>query len=266
MTLLDETDQPATTVRERPKKSSAFLTERVLEIRHYTEKLFSFTTTRSPQFRFESGQFAMIGLMVDGKPLLRAYSMASPNWDEQLEFFSIKVPDGPLTSRLQHIKPGDEILVGAKPTGTLLLDNLTPGKRLILLATGTGFAPFASILRDPETWERYETVVVAYGCRQVAELEFATTLITNLRTDEMLGEFVAGKLHYYATVTREPYPSPGPGDRPAALRQIADRPAPVAASPSQRSGDDLRQPGHDARTSQNAAGARLDRGQQQHAG
>lgn len=205
MTLLDTTGAPAEAQRERPKKASAFLRERVLDIQHYTDKLFSFTTTRSPTFRFDSGQFAMIGLEVDGRPLVRAYSMASANWDDKLEFFSIKVPDGPLTSRLQHIKTGDEILIGAKPTGTLLLANLTPAKRLILLATGTGFAPFASILRDPETWERFETVVVAYGCRQVAELEYATQLIMKVRDDELLAELVGDKLRYYATVTREPY-------------------------------------------------------------
>lgn len=205
MTLLDPPGAPVAAKRERPGKSSAFLRERVLDIHHFTDKLFSFTTTRSPTFRFESGQFAMIGLEVDGRPLVRAYSMASANWDDRLEFFSIKVPDGPLTSRLQHIVTGAEILVGAKPTGTLLLDNLTPGKRLILLATGTGFAPFASILRDPATWERFDTVVVAYGCRQVAELEFATQLVTKVRSDELLGDVVGDKLHYYATVTREPY-------------------------------------------------------------
>ncbi len=205
MSLLETTEAPLDTQRERPKKPAALLRERVIDIRHYTDKLFSFTTTRSPAFRFESGQFAMIGLEVDGRPLLRAYSMASASWDDGLEFFSIKVPDGPLTSRLQHIKPGDEILVGAKPTGTLLLANLTPAKRLILLATGTGFAPFASILRDPETWERFETVVVAYGCRQVAELEFATQLVVKVREHELLGELVGDKLRYYATVTREPY-------------------------------------------------------------
>jgi ferredoxin/flavodoxin---NADP+ reductase len=194
LNLLETTTAPAETLRERPKKSAAFLRERILDIQHCTDKLFSFTTTRSPTFRFESGQFAMIGLEVDGKPLVRAYSMASANWDDKLEFFSIKVPDGPLTSRLQHIKSGEEILIGAKPTGTLLLANLTPAKRLILLATGTGFAPFASILRDPETWERYETVVVAYGCRQVAELEYATQLVLKVRDDELLGEMVGDKL------------------------------------------------------------------------
>ena len=151
--------------------------ERVLGIRHYTDKLFSFRTTRAPGLRFESGQFVMIGLEVAGKPLMRAYSMASANYDEHLDFFSIKVPDGPLTSRLQHIQPGDQVLIGSKPTGTLLLGNLAPGKRLYLLATGTGFAPFASILRDPETWERFETVVAVEGCREAAELAFATVTV-----------------------------------------------------------------------------------------
>ena len=179
--------------------------ERVLEIRHYTDKLFSFRTTRAPGLRFESGQFVMIGLEVEGRPLLRAYSMASANWDDHLEFFSIKVPDGPLTSRLQHIQPGDEVLVGTKPTGTLLLSSLAPGRRLYLLATGTGFAPFASILRDPATYERFETVIAVEGCRLAAELAFATDAVMSVRQHELLGEAASGKLLYYATVTREPY-------------------------------------------------------------
>ncbi len=179
--------------------------ERVLGIRHYTDKLFSFRTTRAPGLRFESGQFVMIGLEVAGKPLMRAYSMASANYDEHLDFFSIKVPDGPLTSRLQHIQPGDEVLIGSKPTGTLLLGNLAPGKRLYLLATGTGFAPFASILRDPETWERFETVVAVEGCREAAELAFATETVMDVRAHEYLGEMAAAKLLYYATVTRDTY-------------------------------------------------------------
>lgn len=180
-------------------------TERVLEIQHYTDKLFRFRATRSPAFRFESGQFTMIGLEIAGRPLLRAYSMASATYDEHLEFFSIKVPDGPLTSRLQHIRAGDEILVSAKATGTLLLDNLLPGRRLHLLATGTGFAPFASLLRDPATYERFETVVAVEGCRETAELSFATETIVDVRTSELVGELARDRLRFIATVTREPY-------------------------------------------------------------
>jgi ferredoxin/flavodoxin---NADP+ reductase len=146
-----------------------------------------------------------MGLMIDGKPLLRAYSIASAYYDDHLEFFSIKVPDGPLTSRLQHIKSGDEIILSTKPTGTLLLGNLKPGRRLILLATGTGFAPFAGILRDPETFERFDDVLVIYGVRQVAELEFATQTVVALHDHELLGPLIGSKLRYYASVTREPY-------------------------------------------------------------
>jgi ferredoxin/flavodoxin---NADP+ reductase len=193
----------AVAAQSRPQRGVG--RERVLAIRHYTDKLFSFRTTRSAGLRFESGQFVMIGLEVDGRPLMRAYSMASANYDEHLDFFSIKVPDGPLTSRLQHIRPGDEVLVGSKPTGTLLLGNLAPGRRLYLLATGTGFAPFASILRDPETWERFETVVAVEGCREAAELSFATETVMDVRGHEYLGELAAGKLLYYATVTRDAY-------------------------------------------------------------
>lgn len=192
-------------VRAPKPKKSPFLRETVLEISHYTDKLFSFRTTRNPSFRFLSGQFTMIGLEVDGKPLMRAYSMASAYYDEHLEFFSIKVPDGPLTSRLQHIKVGDEILVGPKPTGTLLLTNLAPGRRLYLLATGTGFAPFASLLRDPELYDRFDEVVIVNGSRRVAELEYATKVVEELRGHEYLSELVEGKLRYYATVTREPF-------------------------------------------------------------
>lgn len=179
--------------------------ERVLDITHYTDKLFSFRTTRAPSFRFQSGQFAMIGLETETRPLLRAYSITSAVYDDHLEFFSIKVPNGPLTSRLQHIKVGDEIVVNGKPTGTLLLSNLRPGRRLWLLATGTGFAPFASILRDPETYEAFDAVIAVEGCREAAELEFATRVVTDVRQHEYLGEIAAGKLHYYATVTREAY-------------------------------------------------------------
>ena len=192
--------------RPAPKRPPSNLTrERVLAIQHYTDKLFRLRTTRSPTLRFESGQFVMIGLEVEGRPLLRAYSVASANYDEHLDFFSIKVPDGPLTSRLQHITPGDELLVGAKPTGTLLLGNLLPGKRLYLLATGTGFAPFASILRDPETWERFETVIAVEGCREAAELAFADQTVRDVLEHEFLGEMAAGKLRFYPTATREAY-------------------------------------------------------------
>ena len=176
-----------------------------LYIEHYTAKLFSFRTTRSASFRFDSGQFAMIGLEVHGKPLLRAYSMACAFYDDYLEFFSIKVPDGPLTSRLQHIKLGDEVLINAKVTGTLILGNLKPGKRLFFLCTGTGFAPFASLLRDPDCYELFEKVYVIYGCRQAQELTYATKTTIDVREHELLAELVDNKLEYYAAVTREPY-------------------------------------------------------------
>ncbi|MCM5681855.1 ferredoxin--NADP reductase [Schlegelella sp. S2-27] len=188
---------------------SAFNEERVLSVRHWTDRLFSFTTTRDQAFRFQNGHFTMIGLKVDGKPLLRAYSVASPNYEEHLEFFSIKVPDGPLTSRLQHLKEGDTLLVGRKPTGTLLLDYLLPGKRLYLLSTGTGLAPFLSIIRDPETYERYEKVVLVHGTREVSELAYQDLITKDLPEHEFLGELAAGKLMYYPTVTREPYVNRG---------------------------------------------------------
>lgn len=192
-------------VAARPVKASGTLEEAVLDVHHWTDTLFSFRTTRTPSFRFESGQFVMIGLALDGRPLLRAYSIVSAPYDEHLEFFSIKVPDGPLTSRLQHIAPGDTILMSKKPTGTLLLGNLAPGKRLYLLATGTGFAPFGSLLADPEVYERFDSVVLVYGCRTVAELAYATTKVVAVRASEFLGEAAREKLTYYTTVTREPY-------------------------------------------------------------
>ncbi len=179
--------------------------ERVLEVSHFTDKLFSFKTTRSPAFRFQSGHFTMIGVEAQERPLLRAYSIASAIYDDWLEFFSIKVPGGPLTSRLQHIRKGDTILVGPKPTGTLLNGNLRPGKRLLLLSTGTGFAPFASLLRDPETYERFETVAAVVGCRQVAELAFADRVVDDVRRHELLGELAGPALHYYSAVTQEPF-------------------------------------------------------------
>src|SRR5262245_51248873 len=155
---------------------SQFNEERVLSVRHWNDSLFSFTTTRNQGFRFRNGHFVMIGLEVEGRPLLRAFSVVSANYDEHLEFYSIKIPDGALTSRLQHIAPGHSVLVSRKPTGTLLVDNLRPGKRLYLLCTGTGLAPFMSIIRDPETYERFDTVVVAHGVRRVSDLGYRQTI------------------------------------------------------------------------------------------
>lgn len=179
--------------------------ERVLEVRHYTDRLFSFKTTRDPAFRFLNGQFTMIGLMVDGKPLLRAYSMASSNYEDNLEFFSIKVADGPLTSRLQAIEVGDEVLVGRKPVGTLVQDSLLPGRTLYLCATGTGLAPFLSVIKDPDAYERFETVVLIHGTRFIAEQAYDDFITRTLPQDEFIGEAVRAKLKYYPTVTREPY-------------------------------------------------------------
>ena len=188
---------------------AAFDEEQVLSVHHWTDRLFSFTTTRSPSLRFSNGHFTMIGLKVNDKPLLRAYSIVSPNYEEQLEFLSIKVPDGPLTSRLQHIQPGDKVLVGHKPTGTLLIDYLLPGKRLYLLGTGTGLAPFMSIIRDPETYERFEQVVLVHGCRLVSELAYRDYITQELPRHEFLGELVSQQLKYYPTVTREPFATQG---------------------------------------------------------
>src|ERR1700761_3378496 len=188
---------------------SAFQRETVLSVKHWTKSLFSFTATRDPGFRFQNGQFAMIGLEVDGRPLLRAYSMASANHEEELEFFSIKVADGPLTSRLQKIWEGDTILVGRKATGTLIADNLIPGKRLLLLSTGTGLAPFASLIKDPDVYDRFDSIVLVHGCRQVSELAYGEQLVSRLRDDELFGPLLAEKLLYYPTVTREPFRNRG---------------------------------------------------------
>lgn len=188
---------------------SALHVERVLSVRHWNDALFSFSTTRNTGFRFQNGQFVMIGLEVDGRPLLRAFSLVSANYDEELEFFSIKVPGGALTSRLQHVEPGHPILVGKKPTGTLLLDNLRPGKRLCLLGTGTGLAPFLSILRDPETYERFEEVVIAHGVRRVSDLAYKRYIEEDLSEHVLVGDQVKRKLRYYPTVTREPFPHQG---------------------------------------------------------
>lgn len=176
----------------------------VTSVQHWTDRLFSFRVTRPQSLRFRSGEFVMIGLLDErGKPIMRAYSIASPNWDEELEFYSIKVPDGPLTSRLQHIQPGDQIILRPKPVGTLVLDALLPGKRIWFLATGTGIAPFASLMRDPETYERYEQVIMMHTCREQAELEYGRQLVESLKDDPLIGEMVGDKLLYYPTTTRE---------------------------------------------------------------
>jgi len=182
----------------------------VTAVTHWTDALFSFRVTRPQSLRFRSGEFVMIGLMGDnGKPLLRAYSIASPSWDDELEFYSIKVPDGPLTSKLQHIQVGDEIILRPKPVGTLVHDALLPGKRVWFLATGTGIAPFASLMRDPETYEKYDQVIMMHTCRTAAELEYGRQLVEGLQKDELIGEMVEGKLLYYPTTTREPFAQMG---------------------------------------------------------
>jgi ferredoxin/flavodoxin---NADP+ reductase len=200
-------DAPNTATAAKPHLPDA---QTVTQVTHWTDRLFSFRVTRPRSLRFRSGEFVMIGLMGDnGKPLLRAYSIASPAWDEELEFYSIKVPDGPLTSKLQHIQPGDEIILRPKPVGTLVHDALLPGKRLWFLATGTGLAPFASLMREPETYEKYDQVIMMHTCREVAELEYGRQLVESLKDDPLIGELVGDKLLYYPTTTREPFPHMG---------------------------------------------------------
>ncbi|MBX6742612.1 MAG: ferredoxin--NADP reductase [Acetobacteraceae bacterium] len=193
----------------KPAVPAAFYGETVTWVHHWTDRLFSFRCTRDERFRFTAGQFAMIGLMVEGKPLVRAYSMVSAPWEEELEFLSIKVQNGPLTSRLQHIRPGDMVLIGRKPTGTLLIENLLPGKTLWLLATGTGLAPFMSLIREPEVYDRFERVVLVHTVREVKELAYHETISKELPAHEFLGEMVSGKLLYYPSVTREPFRNQG---------------------------------------------------------
>ncbi len=188
---------------------SAFNEERVLSVHHWTDRLFTFTTSRDPALRFANGHFTMIGLRVNEKPLLRAYSIVSANYEEHLEFLSIKVPLGPLTSRLQHIKIGDTVVVGRKPTGTLLIDHLLPGKRLYLLSTGTGIAPFMSIVRDPETYDKFEQIILVHGVRKKDELAYHDLLIEHLPAHELIGDLVSSQLRYYPTVTREAYRTMG---------------------------------------------------------
>jgi len=194
--------------------------QKVTAVTHYTDSLFSFRVTRPASMRFRSGEFVMIGLMGDPhpetgkqKPLLRAYSIASPSWDDELEFYSIKVPEGPLTSKLQHIRVGDEVILRPKPVGTLVHDALLPGKRLYFLSTGTGFAPFASLLRDPETYENYDEVIVTHTCRDLADLAYGRDLIANLKQDDLMIELLGAdnleKIRYYPTTTREQSPKMG---------------------------------------------------------
>ncbi len=190
--------------------ASPYGTETVLDVRHWTDAYFSFTTTRDDGFRFDNGQFVMIGLDIpqpDGtaKPLMRAYSIASANWEEQLEFFSIKVPNGPLTSRLQHIAPGDTILIGRKPTGTLLISDVHPGRHLFLLSTGTGLAPWMAIVKDPATYERFEKIVIVHGVRSEPDLAYRDYIVNELPRHEFLGDEIRQKLLYYPAVSREDF-------------------------------------------------------------
>jgi ferredoxin--NADP+ reductase len=205
------TDLAATAVATPPpvKTGGAFYLETVTYVHHWTSSLFTLRTTRDSGLRFLSGQFVMLGLIINGKPLLRAYSVASAHYDDELEFYSIKVQDGPLTSHLQNIKVGDEVLVGKKPTGTLILDGLRPGKNLYLMGTGTGLAPFLSLVRDPEVYERFDKVIVTHTVREVADLNYRQLLEHDLINDELLGEMIAPKLIYYPTVTREPFKTQG---------------------------------------------------------
>ena len=183
--------------------------ERVLSVHHWNDSLFSFTTTRNAGLRFRNGHFVMIGLEVEGRPLLRAFSFANANYDDHLEFYSIKVPNGPLTSRLQHIRPGDPILVGRKPTGTLILDHLLPGRHLYLLGSGTGLAPFMSLARDPDAYERFEVVVLAHGVRHVSDLGYRGYIENELPNHELVGDDVQRKFRYYPSVTREAFRNRG---------------------------------------------------------
>ena len=189
----------------KKKIGDAFNRETVLEVQHYSAQLFRFRTTRDPAFRFVNGQFTMVGIEVEGKPLLRAYSVASANYEDYLEFLSIKAPNGPLTSKLQHLKVGDTVLIGRKPTGTLVCSSLQPGKRLFMLSTGTGIAPFASIIKDPEVYDLYDKLILAHGCREVAELQYGLGIVAAVKANEFFGEIAREKLIHYPTATREPY-------------------------------------------------------------
>jgi ferredoxin--NADP+ reductase len=179
--------------------------EKVLSVQHYTDRLFKFRISRPASFRFRSGEFVMIGLPNAAKPIYRAYSIASPSWDEEIEFYSIKVPDGPLTEHLQKIQVGDTVLMRKKSTGTLVNDALLPGKRLYMFSTGTGIAPFASLIRDPETYDKFEDVILTHTCREAAELTYGKELVESVLNDPLVGEMVEGRLKYYPTLTREAF-------------------------------------------------------------
>ena len=196
-------------LEERPKALRGFEFLKVSRIKHWTERTFSFACQRPAGFRFRSGEFVMLGLAIDERPLVRAYSIASPSWDDELEFYSIKVQDGPLTSRLQYLRDGDELVLRPKPVGTLVHDALVPGRRLVMFATGTGIAPFASIIRDPETYEKFDEVILTQTCRDGAELDYGRALVAAIGADEMLSEMVAGKLRLISTTTREASPLMG---------------------------------------------------------
>ena len=193
---------------EFPIPSGVFA-EKVVSVEHYTDRLFSFRITRPQSFRFRSGEFVMIGLPNAEKPIYRAYSIASPAWDDEIEFYSIKVPDGPLTQHLQKIQPGDTILMRQKPTGTLIVDALTPAKRVYMFATGTGIAPFASLIRDPETYEKFDEIILTNTCRDVADLQYGDNLVRDIVSDPLIGELTEGRLRYVAATTREDYPLMG---------------------------------------------------------
>lgn len=203
-------------------------TERVLSVNHWSDRMFSFKTTRDPAFRFESGHFVMLGIDLGGKPLLRAFSIASPHYADELEFLSIKMPDGPLTSKLQHIAPGQDLLLSNKPVGTLVVRDLRPGRTLYLLATGTGLAPFISIIQDPETYEKFDNVVLTHGVRRIEDLAYSDFIANDLPNHPFLGEEIAAKLHYYPTVTREPFRNNG---RLSALLASGKLPADLGLPP-----------------------------------
>lgn len=204
MSLIETT--PATA--QFPIPSNAFA-QTVTEVQHYTDRLFRFRITRPASFRFRSGEFVMIGLPNAEKSVFRAYSIASPSWDEEIEFYSIKVPGGPLTEHLQKIREGDTILMRKKPTGTLVNDALLPGRRVWMFSTGTGIAPFASLIRDPETYEKFDEVILTQTCREVSELRYGQELVASVLEDPLVGEFAAGRLRLYNSVTREDYPYRG---------------------------------------------------------